>query len=320
MNNNNWKVIIFSALITGVIAVLSTLIVNHFTSKKTKFTYLTQTSIPFQKDSLNVKIYNLDLINNGDAIIENIHGLIDFNNQQITDYKLKSAPVISIKDSLVKNKYNIVIQSLNPAEKITMSFLVSSPNKTDTLPKVNFRANGLSAELESESKNSTVPLYQPLLIGITIAVSLSSILLTRISRNFSKKIDEAVNDDGKHTGDQSKILAYLCGVNGLPLYVSKYLDVKNDIEYWSEADYFGNISFLNKNDKENINRLNVLLDLLNYGNVAKKSTGIIYYNIAKIYKVMNDEDNFKEYIKRAQEIIPQIIAKRLEIEKDLLYS
>jgi hypothetical protein len=59
----------------------------------------------------------------------------------------------------------------------------------------------------------------------------------------------------------------------------------------------------------------VLLDLLNYASIAKESVGIIYYNIAKIFKAIGDAKQSEEFLNKAKEIIPKRIAQRLIIDK-----
>jgi hypothetical protein len=310
------KTIIISALVTGIITVLATLLLNYFSSKEKKLSYLAQTSIPFQKDSLNVRIYNLDLINEGDEVIENIKGLIQFNGQIVSDYKLEASPVLSIHDSLFKNKYEVSVASLNPSEKITLSFLISSPNQVDSLPKVDFRANGLSGKTKSVSdkKEEETPLYRILLLGMGFAVTLSSFLLTLVRKRRGSNIFGS-GDDDLHSDDQNKIIAYLCGVHGLTDEISRYLDKKVDVAYWSEADYFGNISLINKGNPDNEKRLLLLLDLVEYAGISNDSRGIIYYNISKIYKSLNNEVKSEEFLNKAKQIIPKRIAKRLLIDK-----
>ncbi len=316
-DKNNWKTIIISAVITGFITLLTTLAINYLSSKKSKLSYVTQTSIPFQKDSSNVRIYNLELLNEGEDIIENIKGQIKFKGQSITNYKLTNSPVLAIQDSLTIDSYQIQIASLNPAEKITMSFLIASSNQVDSLPKVDFRAKGLFANIKAagETKEEELPLYKLLLFAISIAVALSSVLLAYIRKRFKFNQYDNNYDDEYHSDDQNKIIAYLCGIHGLTNELTRYLDQKTDVSYWSEADYFGNISLSHPQDPNNNKRLLVLLDLINYARVTKVSIGIICYNIAKIYKALGDSTKSDEYLEKAKLIIPKRINKRLSIDK-----
>lgn len=317
--NNNIKTIIISAIVTGLITVLTTLGINYFSSKQNKLTYSTQSSIPFQKDSLNVKILNIDLYNSGDEPVENISGLIQFNNQQISDYKIKSLPTLSFKEVIEKNDFKLNITSLNPTEKISISFLLSSPLTIDSIPKINFRAKGLFAEEknESESENKSSPFNKIILIAATLSVFLSSLLLPFFRKHLKGRVNNSVDDEEQHSDDQNKIIAYLCGVHGLTSEINRYLDMKTAVSYWSEADYFGNISWLNKGHADNEKRLLVLLDMIEYARVAKESQAIIFYNIGKIYKALDNNDKAIEYIDKAKSIMPKRISLRLKIDKHL---
>ena len=322
--SNNIKTIIASAVVTGIITVLTTLGINHFTSKSNKLTYATQTSIPFQKDSLNVKILNIDLFNDGDEPVEDIYGLIQFNMEQISDYKVKALPTLTYRESIEKNTFKISITSLNPSEKVSVSFLLSSSGSLDSIPKINFRAKGIFAEEKEESKSEDKPsgLYRLILIAATLSVFLSSLLLPFFRKYLKKAIsisddDDDIKDGEQHFAEQNKILAYLCGVHGLTSEINRYLDLKTEVSYWSEADYFGNLALLQSGHADNNKRLLVLLDLLNYAQVAEESKGIVYYNIAKIYKALNDSSKTKEFLDKAQKIIPLRVKQRLTIDKNL---
>lgn len=317
--NNSIKTIVISAIVTGIITVLTTLGINYFSSKQNKLTYSTQTSIPFQKDSLNVKILNIDLYNSGDELIENISGLIQFNNEQITDYKIKALPTLSYKETIDKKDFKLSVSSMNPAEKISISFLLSSPLSIDSIPKINFRARGLFAEekAESDSEKESSPFNKILLIAATISVVISSLSLPFLRKYLKERVNDSVDDDDQHSDEQNKIIAYLCGVHGLTSEINRYLDLKTEVSYWSEADYFGNISWLNKGNVDNEKRLSVLLDMIEYASIAKESQAIVLYNIGKIYKALDNHEKSKEYIDKAKLILPKRIALRLKIDKQL---
>src|SRR5688572_27605511 len=116
---NNVKSIFLSALVTGIVTIAATLLINYISTKSNSLIYTTQESIPFIKDSSTVRILSLELINNGDDAVENISGFINFGNQRIENYKLNASPVLSFSDSLNKDGYRISLSSLNPNEKVS---------------------------------------------------------------------------------------------------------------------------------------------------------------------------------------------------------
>ncbi|MGV3588965.1 MAG: hypothetical protein ACO1OF_18315 [Adhaeribacter sp.] len=325
----NLKTIIISALVTGIFTVLTTLGINYFTSKQKSLTYSTQTSIPFEKDSLKLKILNFDLYNDGDEPVENIFGLIEFKGQFITDYKVNALPTLSYKEILGKNEFKMTIVSLNPREKVSISFLLGSTSTEDSVHIINFRAKGLfaSKKVEGNTKNGIFSINIIAIVGLIsiLAGLFSSFTIFKIKTRIHnladndtlpKNLDNV--DPELHSQNQNMILAYLCGIHGLFSEAEKYLESKTKVNYWSEADYFGNFSWLNKDDADNKKRLLVLIDLLDYANIAEDSKAIIYYNISKIHKVLSNNEGAKEFIQKAKGILPKLIDKRLKLDKQFV--
>lgn len=174
---HSFKTILVSAVVTGLFTFLTTLLIDHYTTKQKRLVYDTQTSIPFQKDSLNVRIHNLELLNDGDEAIETIEGLVDFRDQQVAGYQVKGSPILSLQDSLTEHHYHIRLASLNPGERLTVTFLVSGTARVDSMPTISIRAKGLSGKEKRElGRNNGMPPYK-LLLAIVLAVALSSTLV-----------------------------------------------------------------------------------------------------------------------------------------------
>lgn len=301
---NNLKTIILSAIITGVITILSTLGINYLTTKKTSLKYTVQESIPFEKDSNVVRILNVDLINKGDDPVENISGIIDFRNQQINDYRVELSPGLAYEDSILNSTYKILISSLNPEEKASFSYLLNNSNsvKTDSSRMISFRAKGLFAQPATIEQSSDPRRFFYILTFATFLSMIASVLLVRKIRGG--------NDE------QYRILAYLSGLHRLRNELERYNSNK-DAEYWSEADYLGNYAFLNPTDNDNLNRLLLLKDLLKYrsSSMHDMSIAMVNYNIAKIYKVLGDDSEANIYIEKALKgSASKRISLRLEID------
>ena len=192
---NNLKTILVSATVTGLFTFLTTLLIDHFTTKKRRLVYDTQTSMPFQKDSLNVRIHNLDLLNDGDEVIETIEGLVDFRDQTVTSYQVKGSPVLSMYDSLREHHYHLKLGSLNPGEKLTITFLVSGTARVDSLPTISFRARGISGEEKKDAgRGNGMPLYKVLLLAIFLAIVLSSTVIMIGRKKFRASLVTNTNN------------------------------------------------------------------------------------------------------------------------------
>ena len=182
---DNLKTILVSATVTGLFTFLTTLLIDHYTAKQKRLLFDTQTSIPFQKDSLHVRIHNLELENDGDDAIEAIEGMVGFRGQHVSGYQVKGSPVLTMQDTLKGPDYHMRVSSLNPGEKVTFTFLVSGTAPVDSMPIIAIRAKGLSAtEKKDAGRNSGMPLYRVLLLAILLAIALSSTVVVVARKRF----------------------------------------------------------------------------------------------------------------------------------------
>jgi hypothetical protein len=169
---------LLAAFITGAITVMNALVIDHCTSKKNSLSYYTHLSEPFEKDSVHLGIYHMELLNDGDEMVEDIKGIIQFEGQHIVAFKLKGSPTLNIRDSLAGSNYHLNLASLNPMEKLAMAFLVSGIPPSNGMPLVDIRAKGLKALGRAGSSWSirSVPLYAILLVAMVTAVTLHTFL------------------------------------------------------------------------------------------------------------------------------------------------
>jgi hypothetical protein len=134
-----------SGLLGLGITIFSSLLVDYCTSKKSSLHYYAKLSDAFEKDSLQLRTCSLELQNDGDGMLEDIKGMVQFEGQHIMAYKLKGSPTLSITDSLVSNTYWLRLASLNPMEKLALNFLLSGSPTANKPPLIDFRARGISA-------------------------------------------------------------------------------------------------------------------------------------------------------------------------------
>ena len=181
--------ILVSTVISGVFTFFTALLIDHYTTKQKRLQYDTQRSIPFQKDSLSLCIYNLELLNDGDELVDDIKGHIRFPGQQIAGYRFSGSPVLTMKDSIQQDRYQLFIGSLNPAEQVDVSFLITGTDPAENTPQVAFRAKGLTAiEKKDGGKRSySSPLHKVLPAAIIVAIVLTYLLIMPIRKWWRKK-------------------------------------------------------------------------------------------------------------------------------------
>ncbi len=170
--------IVLSALVTGAITLVNTWLIDYCTSQKQHLSYCSHVSEPIEKDSVQLSIYHMELLNDGDDMLEDIKGVIQFNGQHIMAFKLKGSPTLNLQDSLAASSYNLKLAALNPMEKIALAFLVAGSPPGGKPPLVDFRAKGLSAINGPTTGWRLRHLPMQLLVAVITAVILTSLLTT----------------------------------------------------------------------------------------------------------------------------------------------
>jgi len=156
---SHWAAVVLNALLTTVITILTTLVIDYCTTKSGRLSYQAQVSEPFDKDSLHLRTCQLELRNDGDAILEDIKGQVQFEGQQMVACKLKGTPAMGIQDSLAAHSYWLRLPFLNPMEKLAIAFLLSGGPDMPPPPVVHVRARGSTAVTGTGSTWPRRPLY-----------------------------------------------------------------------------------------------------------------------------------------------------------------
>ena len=103
-NQVNWKQILFSILITGIVSLIVGMLLFHYQNKDPVLTYSLQEGIPFESDSESIIIYNLIITNDGKKIIEDVTNTITFKGDIIDEKKIIAPESINILEYLEDNQ------------------------------------------------------------------------------------------------------------------------------------------------------------------------------------------------------------------------
>lgn len=316
----NYKQILITAVITLIITIVAGVILYNYQAKDPHLSYVFQSGIPFKGDSGELVVYNYIILNDGEETIEEINSVIKFSNSIITEVNLESGLSISHKDNVENNNtHNILIENLNPKESLKLSFLVMHNDGVKN-PQISLRGKGVNGVPyvlgNGVDKLSLLGFGIPttfIASIMTIFIFMFTSLAVTIKSRASTSND-LTDDDDKTNGDQREILSYLASLNNLMDESERYNNINKRVSYWSESDRIS-FSVTKKNKEDARKKKQLLLDLLNYTKIHQKSVGIIYYNIARISKVIGDKKDSENYLSKAKEIIPKLINKRLQLDR-----
>jgi hypothetical protein len=307
MNNINWTQSILTAIITLVISVGGGMILFNLQFQKPELTYKPEKILPFNSQTQNLSIYHIKFENQGNKLAEEIVGEIELNPAKIKDVNFVSDYPIDLKLSNDSLKIKFSTPSLNPKESFKLSILATSNQSFPDTPIVKLRAKGIVGDKIEEDTNGKKELpFEKYLILIASSVTLISLLTRSLIK--SQGIGE------KHSDDQEKVIAFLCGIHNLDKQVDRLLSLPNKASYWSEADRLTAIA-INSNTKDNLEKVrDVLTDLLEYAKISDSSKGIIYYNIARLEKHLLNETASNEFLEKAKKEIPKLLETRMKLD------
>lgn len=307
MNNINWTQSILTAIITLIISVGGGMILFNLQFQKAELTYMPEKILPFNSQTQNLNIYHIKFENQGNKLAEEIIGEIELNPAKIKDVNFTSDFPLDLKLSNDSLRIKFSTTSLNPKESFKLSILATSDQTFPDAPVVKLRAKGIIGDkIEEDTYEKEKLPFEKYLIIIASSVTFISLLTRSVIK--SKGIGE------KHSDDQEKVIAYLCGIYNLDKQVDRLLSLPNKASYWSEADRLTSIA-IKSNSKDLISKIRDLLcDLLQYGEIADSSKGIIYFNIAKLEKKLANEIASNDYLEKAKKNIPKLVETRMKIE------
>ena len=138
-NRVNWKQIFTTAVITGIVAVISGMLVYNLQLRTPKLQYFVDDTIPFVCSPDNYAIYHIRIENTGRKAVEDVIGYIYLPHAVIKKHKIGITPSIIYKRHIQQSSYTVKIPVLNSGESATISLLSSGPIKLPSKPRVSLR-------------------------------------------------------------------------------------------------------------------------------------------------------------------------------------
>lgn len=315
----NWKSIIATALITGIVTIGTGMLLFWWQSEKSELTYNSIQSIPFDDSSNRLFIQQVEIKNSGDKPIEDVIFVLSFSSQEIQKSKITIDKAISHRKSADKKSIELKIDSLNPNESANISVLFQSTNSNEGGGAVSLRGKGITGKLiGTEKKNDKTTFF------ISIAAAYAGIIAFGISTRRGRKILPILVRSlilGRRvgsSGEQKNVLASLLSMYGYPEKAKDYLQSDSSRMYWVEADLLASEA-INGDEKVKTDTIEILKSLSNIEVIAEGSKAIVLYNIARI-AASSDSDVSSEYLALAKKLDAEEIERRLSIDPLFLTS
>ncbi len=183
MNKNKYdtKDLIFGAIITAVFTVLGSLAFYYFTNKEPIIFYEILPVSYFKKDSFQISIINVRIINDGRKECEEIIFTTDFGeNNYPEEYTFnKGSSNIKIKENIDTSNRRpfYTIPYLNPKEEIIFSFFINKIVDQQNI-EVNLRGKGINgSKYVSSSDPSTTLMLLSTIVMTSITLGIVSFVL-----------------------------------------------------------------------------------------------------------------------------------------------
>ena len=310
MKNYNLKQNITTAIITILVTVIGGMVLYYLQFSEPRLEYASDKILPFEGSKENLNIYHITIRNSGNEIAKDVVSHISIQPARIKSYQISSKTPISFSDTLIDNRIELRINSLNPEESTKISIFGVSSSSFPDEPTIKLRADGVNGEIANSDSGFNKDEPEMLLILLTLTALTASFFFSL----FKRLVGNVIDDEGKHRDEQNQVIAYLCGIHGIEQQADRYLTINRRTSYWSEMDRLASLG-INSNNKELAEKFkNVLIDLLDYAQIAKSSRGIGYYNLARIEKFLGNENASVDYLRKAKNLIPKLLDKRIKLD------
>ena len=317
----NWKSIIATALVTGIVTILTGMLLYWWQSEKLELTYNSIQSIPFDDSSNLLFIQQIEIQNSGDKPIDDIVLAISFTDEIIEKSRIVIDKAISHKKESDIKSITLKIDSLNPNEGANISVLFKSNTSYSTGAAISLRGKGVSGKLIGSDKEKSHK--ELLLIALVAAYAgiFSFFLSTKRGRTMLPIIIKSlILGRFAASDDQKYVIASALSMYGYPEKAKDYLKSTSNRQYWVEADLLA-AEALNGDEKLRRDTIKILTTISEIPNIVSSSKAITLYNIARLLHVEtpNGKESI-EYLTIAKQIKESVIQERLSKDPVFLTS
>ena len=305
----NWKSILATALITGLVTIATGILLFSWQTEKPELTYNSIRSIPFDDASNKLFIQQVEIKNSGDKPAEDVVLVISFADEIIQKSKVTIDSAISHQKAIDKNSIQLKIDSLNPQEGASIALLYQSTKTDSSGAAVSLRAKGITGKLIGSNNKEKKESIWIALVAAYVGIA-AFILSTKKGRIMLPIVARSLLSGRSIGENQKNIIASTLSMYGYPEKAKEYLNSQANRQYWVEADLLSSEA-INGDEKLKKDTIQILLTICETQNIYKYSKAINYYNIDRIYNALNTENqNIDEYLNLAKNIDKKEIEER----------
>lgn len=306
----NWKSTIATALITGFVTIATGMLLFWWQTEKPELTYNSIQSIPFDDVSNKLFIQQIEIKNSGNKPADDVVLIVGFADEVIEKSRITINNAISHKKESNDKSIQLKIDSLNPGEGANVSVLYQSTNPQSAGAAISLRAKGITGRLiGSDDEDRKEPIWIALVAAY--AGIFSFLLTTKRGRTMLPLLAKNIWLGRSLVSSQTNELASVLSLYGYPEKAKEYLNSGTVRKYWVEADLLAAEALLG-DEKLKRDTIQILSIISNIPNIATTSKAIANYNIARVYKGL-DPNNEKsaEYLSLARQLDEAEIKDRL---------
>lgn len=313
----NLKAVVLGGVVTLVVTAVAGMFLFLFQIREPRLVYSVTDTVPFLGDEENLATYHITVQNDGKRIIKNVVCQVDVRPGTITKKVVRADPTVEYNEEVSNQTYRVKFDNLNPNETVMLSLLASSDQKLARRPQISLRGEGIMGE-ERKTYKKLSPFKSTILpaVAATYAGFIAFFLMRKWRYLYLRPVGRLMGlvDNAYHSGNQNEVFAYLFGIHGMTEEAENYLKRPSKGTYWSEADMIAALAIRSQDSSEVENRKKVLIELLYYAIIAPSSVGLVHYNIARIAKFQQREEECGEHLEEAKKYIPRLVTKRLKLD------
>ena len=308
----NWKSILTTAAITGVVTLVTGMLLFWLQSEKAELVYSSITSEPFTEESYNRYIQQVNITNSGKKFVEGINFHIEYSSAIITDHGIKIDPTITYSKEVKSNLLALRIDSLNRGETVKVSLILTTTGKELTAPNISLRAKNVIGDIEGKNKRnkniafaiSLVSAYMGLFAAL-IATGRGRFIFSQISALIFRR---------DYLGAQTHNIASALAISGLPDKAKDLLNSALSRQYWIASDVLAAEAIASNNQEFQSKIIETLKILESTKLIASSSKAIIMCNAARIYENLGKNEQALNILRDAKKVNQGAVKTRLRID------
>ncbi len=305
----NWKSIIATALVTGLVTIVTGMSLFWWQTEKAELTYNSIQSIPFDEPSNSLFIQQVEINNSGDKVVEDIVLVVSFSDEVIERSRIAIDNAISHTKEVKDKSITLRIDGLNPSEAANVSVLYRATSPQSGGAAISLRGKGVVGKIIGHNEGNK---KEPIFISLIAAYAgiFAFLMSTKRGRKALPLVFKRFVLGRSIGGEQRHEIASALSMYGYPEKAKEYLNSSASRKYWVEADLLA-AEALKCEDAVKTDTISILKVISEIEAIHEGSKSIAFYNIARLHKSMGSESEADAYLKIAKSLDATEIENRL---------